>query len=1108
MNKDVQSAWFARSRESLSDAPPAPGTYSPSSGRSRGTAAESELLQDYIARQDVNFEASRQFAWKQAKHYVQEHLGDDSDPDQLLITTLYIYQQGSEPHPANVAQSMNLTDALMRNWQQDGNGQFFDHLGHLRAYTPGGYPVEVSQTPLPLWDCFAYEAIYRRTTPQRFDRSTHVAIDPKAFKRYVWDADLQTKYLRGLRDYWTAHRDVYDVLIKAALLRSAYVQQTEGSLGFADKTLVLRGLGLDARQSWDDLTLEAFVSAPLSASITFHELVLYRYVATDIIVINDTETGRLVVYVPGNSSPLHGFEGMTALRDWVVRQCKDTRRISVLEGHFKLHDDPDGLFLSGVRTTLAGLAAYPCRLNDATGHWSPHKEITLGPALSVKPFSHMRRNLRDRLRSDAKMVISTKADYKKALAAQALNDAIVVTGIVAMAVPVLWAPLAAMSLALTGLGVDEVVEGKTLAEKEQGEGRIVFGLLNAVPEVVQGLTSVSSALGAAMRPVDEAFPGSADMVGQMVENRTAEERASARARREEDEAQVADETHAREGESADERQTRLQEDEQQRQAFKSHRKTTYDSSIAFGVEPEGLRSLSPEQRTLLAQFEYDGPLPPAGTSGEWTTDSFGAAFICHDNQTGEARYYARVHARLYAVERVEAQGQYRIIESSTTSIVGPYIKRTKGFYSDIDLRSGLRGGTVSITESPSTEYELSGTLENIVQAHGQRTPVIAYIPMDTIEVRSGLNAQHEPVPQYFLMNTPQGTRVTYYADQWCWGKNDRSLFWRNKKGAWKTGDEEAFIAARNARNVRFDVKYEPYALPLLPGLPARPEAVDMTVHQIWLGDRLPAPRLIDTIKHNMRTSPELKFTLHIDIDNNEVREELTPKALLQTEFAEYPTMTISNIRDESFYDSFIFEQQTGNPYIYFRSPESKNLAAAADVLRYRLIHEYGGIYMDCDDVIGASFSGQALEAGPSDILVGAPVSAPRMSFYGPNNSHFASHPGNPVLTVIQEQLYARFEQERAALDALKLTAGQVIDGKLPYMTKIFEVTGPQLFLDVLKKTRPDYADLLDGEIKLKEGVVSFAFVDYRDKVADFYAPFAKRLKISAGRENSWGRGRG
>ena len=121
----------------------------------------------------------------------------------------------------------------------------------------------------------------------------------------------------------------------------------------------------------------------------------------------------------------------------------------------------------------------------------------------------------------------------------------------------------------------------------------------------------------------------------------------------------------------------------------------------------------------------------------------------------------------------------------------------------------------------------------------------------------------------------------------------------------------------------------------------------------------------------------MKFTLHLDVDNAAFTGELDR---LKQAFAEFPNMVVSELRDEPFFFKFLTDNETVVPYRYFRSGTGQNLAAASDILRYRLIHEYGGLYMDCDDVMVGAFEDAELNAGPDDVLTGGAVSSPRMGF--------------------------------------------------------------------------------------------------------------------------------
>lgn len=1088
--------------------------WSASAGVSGTSTAAPELwLEDFVAAQHVEYVSPRSYAHELVEEFLSQHLSEDIDPDDLLLTTLFISEQDHEPQRANVAQSMTLTDALMSNYQKSGSGDWWDHLGHPRDYKDGGYPVQVSATPLKPWDCYSYDGIYRKTSPQRFDRSTQIALDPKTFKQFVWDADLQPHYEESLIQFWDDYGDDYNMLIKAAFLKSAYVQYAEGSLSADDKALVLESVGLDADQPWETLSYQTFADAPLPHTITFRELIVYRYVATDIIVIRNEKTDRLVMYIPGNSSPLHGFKDLPELSNWFALQCKDSRRRKALESHFRIEDDGDGLFISGVHTALAGLAVYPHFLNQATGYWNPATEIHLGNALSPWPFSSFRQNLQERFESDGLQLTRNRDDYYKEAAAQFLRNAILDTGMIAMVAPYLWIPLAVMSVALIGLGADEVVEGKNLKEKKKGTDRVVFGVLNAVPAFAEGGVAVGDFLGAAAREGDQLIAGATDETGQMIASRSPEQQRESLARQQQSQAQSAEDALGRANESASGRNARLVREEQQRLVMKTHRETGHDSVLAFGVEPEGLRSLTPELRTALARFEFKASLDP---SGVWKTDDFGAVYQVIHSESGNVTYYARVHSKIYSVERVDAVGQYRICSPDDAGLKGPYIKRVKGYYSDIDLNSGLRGGDSYIEELAEAEAGPQPVKIEIALTRAQ-PPVTIEVPMDGIEPRLKPDRFGNQTEQYFALDVPEGSQVFYNADEACWVATNHDFMWFNNEGRWMRGGRQDYLKTKDA--LTSNVRTLKYKFRRLPGYPASPEPIKMEVHQIWLGNQLPNAKLIKTIKANMLTNPDFEFTLHIDIDDVAAADGLTPQAQLEQEFAEFPKMTVSTLQDEPFFKPFATWEQTAEPYSYFRRGNFRNLAAASDVLRYRLIREYGGIYVDCDDVMGRPLKGFELTGGPNDVMVGTTLKSPNLSFEGPGNSHFASHSGNPVLKAMEREISARFAEQRAALEQLdraarveELEVGQLDtpdDHPRPkltgYMTKISELTGPKLFIDVLRDARPDYAELLDDEIRFSTMIYSDTYGKYFYEVRDFYRAFSRHLKIRPGTENSWKR---
>lgn len=1020
-------------------------------------------------------ETPEDYARETVRDYVRSNYGLTIDPDRTVMTYLYL----QEPHryspcKAEVKHSITLTNALLSNWQ--GPDSHFEML----PYQPEGIDTRiVNKLDLgllsPDWHeeqpylefifdfdlvgslflnaerrvfVKGYEAVYKVSEPQTYNRRTQLSVSATHFKAFVWQADIQSKYLDYANNFFERHGTQYNLLIKAGLLKAALTQAESGRLSSADKALVLRALGLSPNTKWTDLAFSDFRDAPLTPEVTFHELKIGSYSATDIIAISEPATGKVLLYIPGNTYPIQSFANELEMIKWIVQVCRnpDTRR--ALEAHFSIADR-DVTDFEKVNFLLRGLALYPgpgvpskAGMRVPLLYISPVKHIHLGASIGPYPFTHFKERLQARLESDAHQEIVTQSDYSWANFSHGLNNAVLVMGVLVLVAPELLPVFAVMSAASIGVAVTDAVTGKTEAARNEGIDHLILGVLNAVP-LVGELSEPGAAIEAELsdlHPVDPAPELAEGVINDLASPGLLD--------------------------------------------------------IPFEPSPPGVQSLSANMRQSLASLEYSG-LPG---SGSWHTGEAGKIYQISSAKTGETDSFILMGMKAYQVEWVESAGGYRIVSAADSAIKGPFVKALDADRWDLDFKSGLRGGDSHIEVPPGPEPVPEVVKDHIVLTRAQ-PPVHIELPMDGIEVRPGIDSWGNPAQRYFALNVPEGTPVNFDADLACWRKNAAELLWLDNSGTWKAGSEDAYLKV--SAKLRAGVRSEIYTFPRLPGYPLEQEAIDQTVHQVWVGNQLPNRRLIETIKVNMQTSPELKFTLHIDIDDVATINGVTPQAQLQAQFVDFPNMTIANLSDEPFYHDFLDNDETAEPFRYFRNGPGKNLAAASDVLRYRIIREYGGIYMDCDDVLKTSFSGHELNAGAADVLVGEPLSSATMNLSGPGNSHFASRAGNPVLLEMQKELYTRFTAEHDALLDLSELRSETVGELNPYMAKISEVTGPRLFLEVLEKTRPDYAKILRMRSNVRPGISSQPYAQRFQQVYDFYAPFARRLKIAAGRENSW-----
>ncbi|WP_189338908.1 glycosyltransferase [Chromobacterium amazonense] len=206
-------------------------------------------------------------------------------------------------------------------------------------------------------------------------------------------------------------------------------------------------------------------------------------------------------------------------------------------------------------------------------------------------------------------------------------------------------------------------------------------------------------------------------------------------------------------------------------------------------------------------------------------------------------------------------------------------------------------------------------------------------------------------------------------------------------------------------------------------------------------------------------------------------------------------------------------------YRYFIGATGQNYGAASDILRVHLLHQYGGIYMDVDDVVSGAITRHPY-AGPDDLLLNRMVSVERYDFHGYPNSNFACHAGNDVLAAMLDEMARRLGAETDLFDAPRpWRAANRAPTKVEYaemqtyIRRIFRLTGPGLFNDMLRVNRPDYywleRDLLNAYQRLSVSPTEPRVLveDYFGRMhaaKAFYLPFSEpSFDVSIGHAHSW-----
>lgn len=420
----------------------------------------------------ANAELSR---WLQAK-------GIQHPPEQLIVATLH-YQLGADHGWTGVvANQLSLTQALLSNYQAPENNALPQML---EATQPGGSEriirlVEALRRPEQpdAINYYIFSGIFCRTEPQTYEYATHVPIAIADLQTFVWNMDFHTRYTADLKTYWHEHLHTYAQCLKLNFIAACNKQAADGSLSNDAVRLAWQVAGLETGSSDAQVRM----------------LNVYGYPATDMVCFKRKGVARVVLYIPGNASPLHEFASHGELKDWFAGQCRDPLKRHALQAHFNQADAPDGLSFSGLSTALDGLAIYPEVLQldshrpgfSVAGSWSPrdyvnYKGSTYSPPVQDPLFTVLAERYRKRSLQDADFLITSDSEISKAKWRGYLDSTLTYLAPLALVVPEVWPLFAIGGVAQFGLGLDQAINGKSQQDKTDGVSAAEFGLFNALP---------------------------------------------------------------------------------------------------------------------------------------------------------------------------------------------------------------------------------------------------------------------------------------------------------------------------------------------------------------------------------------------------------------------------------------------------------------------------------------------------------------------------------------------------------------------------------------------------------------------------------------------------
>lgn len=287
--------------------------------------------------------------------------------------------------------------------------------------------------------------------------------------------------------------------------------------------------------------------------------------------------------------------------------------------------------------------------------------------------------------------------------------------------------------------------------------------------------------------------------------------------------------------------------------------------------------------------------------------------------------------------------------------------------------------------------------------------------------------------------------------------------------------------------------------------------LERLITSVWVGNRVMDDTFIDAIAHNATLLRGSGYRYQLLLSRQDMASFEANIDLLTVKAAGVQLLTLE--------EQPVFLEFERSPYFAQYQAALKgdgkgatHFSSASDILRYRLLRHYGGLYMDADDTLlpmtgtppVLPLERQTLSCTADGLVLAAPVSNDQLGMYIKfNSSLIGSHPNNPTLDAISDEILRRYQRE-PAFYARRPDAEQDPVGLDRYARQLNQMTGPGMLNDVIDQHLPwlsqlrETCNLLASPIHdVYDAVDSRAFMD---TLAD-YAPLGEMADI--GCAHSW-----
>ncbi|MGE7138439.1 dermonecrotic toxin domain-containing protein [Luteibacter sp. NPDC031894] len=287
---------------------------------------------------------------------------------------------------------------------------------------------------------------------------------PTAFAELPYVKEVKRK----LDAYWQASQSSWPLLARYEFVRQARHAHEQGLLTDIEYERVMLG-GAPRVPLTGPITLAQLGPSLPGADVDARRFDINGYAASNLVrfVARD---GSEVMYIPGGDPAFVVAGSERELRQWVLQQARDRRKLDDLLLHFSTYAGQDGVFWTGVKHGLE---------NVGNGQWQAdaHAIDRTSAVIAGDVFEDMRKQSEERLRDDARMQMATAWEAWRTT----INRG------VAVASPLGFVPLFSMpvqvitGVASAGTGLDQELDGRTTDERKAGAEQVLTTAIYNLP---------------------------------------------------------------------------------------------------------------------------------------------------------------------------------------------------------------------------------------------------------------------------------------------------------------------------------------------------------------------------------------------------------------------------------------------------------------------------------------------------------------------------------------------------------------------------------------------------------------------------------------------------